>query len=308
MPSVMDLGTFEQGRRARSTRLALYVAGAAALLLSGGPASAHGFAGKRFFPATLSVEDAFVAPELDFLHGSSREPGDEGPSADVSSLSAEFAKPLSRDFQLSVGAAYLHVSPDGEARASGFDNVEVGAKYQVFIHGDSESALAVGFDADLGGTGNRRVGAESSSTITPAVYYGKGFGHLPGSRVRPFAVTAQAGVGFPTDSEESHTLEWGLTLQYSLPYLEDFVKDTGLKAPWRNLIPILELPMETCLDRGCGGQTTGTVNPGVVWVGKYSQVGFELALPVNGDSGSGTGVLIQFHLYLDDIIPSWSRQ
>ncbi len=304
----MDICTRQRRRRSAAPRPALLGAGAAALLASANPASAHGFAGKRFFPATLAVEDAFVAPELDFLHGSRREPGDEGPNVHVSSLSTEFAKPVARDFQLSVAAAYLHETPDGKAGASGFDNFGVGAKYQVFIDAKSESALAVGFDADLGGTGSGRVGAESYSTITPAVYYAKGFGRLSRSRLRPFAVTAQAGVGVPTDSAGSHTLEWGLTLQYSLPYLEDFVKDTGLEAPWRNMIPIIELPMETCLDRGCGGRTTGTVNPGVVWVGKYSQVGFELALPMNSASGSGTGFLFQFHLYLDDLIPAWSRR
>ncbi len=303
----MDSCIRKRRRSSASLRPALFVAGAAALLLSASPASAHGFAGKRFFPATLAVEDAFVAPELDFLHGSSREPGDEAPSVHVSSLSTEFAKPVSRDFQLSVGAAYLHEKADG-AGVSGFDNLGVGAKYQVFIDAKSESALAVGFDADLGGTGSGRVGAESFSTITPAVYYAKGFGRLSRPRLRAFAVTAQAGIGLPTDSAESHTLEWGLTLQYSLPYLEDFVKDTGLEGPWRNMIPLIELPMETCLDRGCGGQTTGTVNPGVVWVGKYSQVGFELALPMNSASGSGTGFLFQFHLYLDDLIPAWSRR
>lgn len=287
------------GRRIRYSCLLLCFAAA--------PALAHGFAGKRFFPATLSVEDSFVAPELDLL-GSASHQRNGAQGVDVSSFSAEFAKPLTHNFQLSVATAYLNLKPDSGVAQSGFDNLGFGGKYQVFIHAKTEAALAVGFDADIGGTGSRRVGADSFSTIAPAVYYSKGLGGAKRPRARPFAITAQAAVEFPTNSSEAHTLDWGVTLQYSLPYLEDFVKNTGLSAPWRKLIPVLELPMQTCLDRYCARHTTGTVDPGVVWVGKYSQVGFELTLPINRASGSGTGFLLQYHLYLDDIFPSWGKR
>ena len=49
--------------------------------------------------------------------------------------------------------------------------------------------------------------------------------------------------------------------------------------------------------------TTGTINPGLIWVGSYFQVGVEAIIPVNRDSGTGVGVLGQLHLYLDDIFP-----
>ncbi|HET7675432.1 MAG TPA: hypothetical protein VFL54_07910 [Gammaproteobacteria bacterium] len=288
------------------TRLPCALCGLAFLFATVAPAFGHGFAGKRFFPATLSVEDSFVAPELDFLYSNNRVPGEEGGDLYASGLSAEFAKPLTQNFQLSLGAAYLHQNPLDGPPVNGWDNFELGAKYQVFIDADAESALAVGVEADLGGTGSARVGAESSSEIAPAVYYSKGFGNLSTGWLRPFAITAAVAPTFPTDSEEPHAVEWGLTLQYSLPYLDDFVKDTGLPAPFRNMIPIVEFPMTTCLDRGCAGHTTGTINPGFVWVGKVSQLGFELVIPVNSASGSHVGFLLQYHLYLDDIIPSWS--
>jgi hypothetical protein len=269
---------------------------------------AHGVSGKRFFPATMAVEDSFVAPELDFLYKNVALPGEDGGRVYTSGLSAEFAKPLTRRFQISVGADYLHLRPAGGPAYNGFDNVEVGAKYQVFIHPEAESALAVGVDVDAGGTGSRRVGAESFSAIAPAIYYSKGFGNAASSWLRPFAITTQFAPTFPTRNGEPHTIEWGFTLQYSLPYLEHFVKDTGLEAPLRNMIPIIEFPMETCLDHGCAGTTTGTVNPGVLWIGKSQQLGLELMVPVNHASGTHVGFMLQYHLYLDDIIPSWSVQ
>lgn len=45
---------------------------ACACLVASGPLSAHGFAGKRFFPATLATEDPFVADELSLPTISSR--------------------------------------------------------------------------------------------------------------------------------------------------------------------------------------------------------------------------------------------
>ncbi|HET7587889.1 MAG TPA: hypothetical protein VFL45_07425 [Gammaproteobacteria bacterium] len=267
----------------------------------------HGFAGKRFFPATLNLEDSFVAPELDFLYTHNRVPGEEGGDVYASDLEAEFAKPLTRDFQLSLGADYLHLNPlDGPA-VNGFENFEVGAKYQVFIDDAAESALAVGVEAEIGNTGSSHVDAEPFTVVAPAVYYSKGFGNLSTGWLRPFAITAQVAPTFPTDSGEPHAIEWGVTLQYSLPYLESFVKDTGLPAPFRNMIPIVEFPMETCLDRGCSGETTGTINPGFIWIGKVSQLAFELVIPANDDSGSHIGFQLQYHLYLDDIFPSWGR-
>ena len=283
-----------------------WIAAAGCLALFSGAASAHGFAGKRFFPATLVIEDSFVAPELDFLYNNIALPGEAGGTVYTSGFSTEFAKPLTRRFQLSIGAAYLHQRPAGGPAYNGFDNVEVGAKYQVFIHSEAESALAAGVDVDLGGTGSRRVGAESFSAVAPAIYYSKGFGNASNPWLRPFAITTRIAPTFPTRNGEPHTIEWGFTLQYSLPYLEDFVRDTGLKGPFRNVIPIIEFPMETCLDHGCAGTTTGTANPGFVWIGKYQQLGLELTVPVNHASGTHIGFLLQYHLYLDDIIPSWS--
>ncbi len=40
--------------------------------------------------------------------------------------------------------------------------------------------------------------------------------------------------------------------------------------------------------------------------GATYQIGIEAIIPVNGASGSGVGVLGQFHLYLDDMFPKTS--
>lgn len=88
-----------------SRRIAGLVA-IAAVVLAAPAAEAHGLIGKRFFPATLGVDDPFVADELSLptiSHIKVRGEGDEPPSRETE-FSAEFSKRLSPDFGFSLGA------------------------------------------------------------------------------------------------------------------------------------------------------------------------------------------------------------
>ena len=49
--------------------------------------------------------------------------------------------------------------------------------------------------------------------------------------------------------------------------------------------------------------TTGTINPGFIWVANNFQIALEATIPVNRQSGTGVGVIGQLHFYLDDIDP-----
>ena len=200
----------------------------------------------------------------------------------------------------------------------GFDNFALNAKYQFYKSDLHETILSVGIDADLGSTGTRRVGAESFTTFTPAVFGGRGFGDLPEEMrfLRPFAITGSVGIGMPTRSSSSsldndgnaeterhpHVLMLGFALEYSLPYLHSFVKDIGVPEPLRNAIPIVEVALQKPLDRG-GGPTTGTVSPGILFPGRNLQFGIEAVIPINRRTGGSTGVLMQLHFFLDDLFP-----
>ena len=287
--------------------------------------SAHGFAGQRFFPTTLAIDDPFVSDELSFLFRHIKEPGTGEESATVSTeIAAEYTKRLTPRLGLSLGGTFRHLDPEEGPTENGFDNLEVGAKYQVFTSARSEALLSVGLTADVGGTGRRAIGAESFSTLSPGLFFGKGFGDLPASvpYLRPFALTGVLAANFPTRRETvtlrvDHTtgaltqdieqnpirLSWGFTLQYNLQYLQAFVKDVGLGTPFNRMIPLVELRLETCLNRGCGGQTTGTVNPGLIWFGKYLQLGLEAIIPINTRSGKNVGVLGLVHIFIDDLLP-----
>jgi hypothetical protein len=205
---------------------------------------------------------------------------------------------------------------------SGFQNIETLFKYRIYRNPEHEFVMSVGLGIEWGGTGSSGVGAESFNVYTPTVFFGKGMGDLPDTMnwARPFAVTGQVGYAIPGRSKTAtvnpdsgdidlelnpRVLAWGGSLQYSMPYLKSAVVDLDLPEFINHLIPIVEFSLQTPVGNTLtsGTVTTGTINPGVIWVGSYFQVAVEAIIPVNRQSGTGTGVVAQLHLYLDDIDP-----
>jgi hypothetical protein len=144
----------------------------------------HAIVGDRVFPATLTIDDPGVADELSLPTFTRLTNADGSIESDIS---FEYDKRITENFGVSVAGAWTHVRPGGD----GFQNFEVGAKYLLFTNAPHEFMLSVGVGAELGGTGAARVGAENFSTITPAVFFGKGFGDLPESLtwLKPIAIT-----------------------------------------------------------------------------------------------------------------------
>ena len=275
------------------------------------PVPGHGFAGARFFPATLSTDDPFVNDEMSLPTVSTM----KTPEGRETSIASDIAKRITPNLGIELGEEFLDLSPKGEHEVSGVGNLELGAKYQFFVSGEHETILSLGADVEIGGTGQKRVGAETFSTWTPAFFFGKGFGDLPDTLplLRPVAVTGLVGLAIPTSAStqmsdgeiERHpnVLQIGFALEYSLIYLQEQVKDIGLHAPFDRLIPVVEFSFDTPLNRGHSGETTGTINPGVIWSSKYVQFGVEAMVPINERTGKSVGVIAQLHFYLDDLFP-----
>ncbi len=235
-------------------------------------ADGHGFAGARFFPATLTTEDPFVADELSLPTISTIRTPEEGGTRETE-FSAEIAKTITPNFGLEIGEAFTTLNPHEGKTVNGFGNLELGAKYQLLKSDQHEAIVSLGLDVEVGGTGSRSVDADSFSTWAPGILFGKGFGDLPeGIRfLRPFALTGQAGIAFPTSASTSSfeldqttgerevdlerhpdVLEWGFALEYSIPYLQAQVQDMHWGAPFDRLIPLVEFSLETPLNRGAG--------------------------------------------------------
>jgi hypothetical protein len=301
--------------------------GLAIMLVPFNQSVAHEIVGNRFFPATLSIDDPGVNDELSLPTVDSFNTGDV-PPVRQRDISAEFSKRITEDFAISFGTTYTFLGPidPTAAGANGFQNLETTFKYRVYKNPEHEFVFSAGLTVEWGGTGAASVGADPFNTYTPTIYFGKGLGDLPDtlSWIRPVAITGQVGYAIParnftttfsidpdtgelTSDTEFHprVLQWGGTLQYSMPYLKSAVMDLGLPDFINHLIPLVEANLQTPVSNTLtsGTLTTGTIQPGVIWVGNYFQVGVEALIPINRQSGSNVGVVAQLHLYLDDIDP-----
>jgi hypothetical protein len=278
-------------------------------------ALAHCFVGARFFPATLAIDDPCVADELSLPTVGWSQTADV-PPADEWDVSAEISKRITDDFGISIGDTWSQINQPGGFKMAGFSDLETTAQYQLMKNDDHELAMLLGLIVDWGGTGATDSGIGTPySLLTPTYYFGKGFGDLPDSAgwLRAFAVTGQVGYQIPTESYDPaqnlfipQVLTYGATLQYSMPYLKSQIEDLQLPDFINHLIPIVEAQFSTPVANNFGNSsaTTGTVNPGVIWVGSYYQVGLEAVVPVNRESGTGVGFLGQLHFYLDDMFPN----
>jgi hypothetical protein len=290
------------GRRARP---ALAVA---LVIAQTGSALAHGFAGERFFPATILTDDPFVADEISLPQVSVNPPGPDG--ARETDFQIDLSKRITPNFGFTVGDQWQRLKPAGMPAVTGLGPLETGAQYQLFVDGPHQALGLLGLNVTWAHTGRQAVGAPDFTTWSPTFNFGKGFGDLSRSLpyLRPFAITGNLGFDFPTKVESAGSpnptnFNYGFAFEYSLPYLQCCVKDIGLRPPFNQLFPLVEVSFSTAMNRGLGGQTIGTIQPGIIWAGTYFQIGAEAILPATRLTGRGYGGVVQFHIYLDDLFP-----
>ncbi len=243
----------------------------------------HEIVGNRFFPATLGIDDPGVNDELALPTVDSFKTGDI-PPVRQRDISGEFSKRITEDFAISFGSTYTFLGPidPTAAGANGFQNLETTFKYRVFKDPVHEFVMSVGLSVEWGGTGSANVGAESFNVYTPTIYFGKGLGDLPDtlSWIRPVAITGQVGYAIPGKSATTtfgidpdtgdqtidtefnpRVLNWGGSIQYSMPYLKSAVVDLSLPDFINRLIPLVEANLQTPVANTLTSGTTTSVDP-----------------------------------------------
>lgn len=279
---------------------------------------AHGVIGKLFLPSTLALDDPFVSDEFDLL-SVNRAPQDK--EGRETSFGFEIGKRLTPDLGIGVGWEYLLFDPreSGVRSTSGSANPEFSVKYTLLKSPAHEGIIGMGLGVEAGGVGPKRV-AERVWTISPTLLFGKGLGDLPDSLryLKPFAITGQFAVNNPanrfTGSGEDRernatTIDYGTAILYSVPYLQSFVKDVGISAPFDRMFPIVEFNFSANVSKPAKGQTTAFANPGIIWAGRYVELGLEAQVPMNTVSGKNVGIRGLIHIFLDDLFPniaSWT--
>ncbi|MBI1774062.1 MAG: hypothetical protein HYR63_01820 [Proteobacteria bacterium] len=302
-------------------------AGAAFILMVlASTASAHGIAGKRVFPTTLTIDDPAVSDEASLptithvRHGAT---GDD-PANRQTDITGEWDKRITEHFGAAVNYGYTTIDRVGQSGASGFSNLNTTLKYEFLQNAPHELLMSAGVTRSWGGTGAQRVGASPIGSTTPTLYFGKGFGDLPdgASWLKPFAITGTFSYQFADVRTRSTTaidpdtgisslmfannpnqLVMGLSVQYSTPYLQANIRDLGLPDFLRRITPLVEFAYTTPATGGSGQNTVGTIAPGFIYSANSYQIGVEALIPATRASGTNVGFIAQAHFFFDDIFP-----
>jgi len=269
-------------------------------------AQAHVVCGDRVFPTTLTMDDPGVSDEMS-LPTIMLTPT---PSGESNGYAYEWDKTITEDLGFAVNGGYL--TQHGPTQSlNGWDNITVTLKDQhpcIARHPHEELVWSLGLIRLIPGTGSaqlRNGGVIASvGSTAPTFYFGKGLGDLPAGYLRPIAITGEVSRVFSdTPSASPNAWSYAVSLQYSIPYLQQNVKALHLSQFLTRMTPIIEFAMSS----PDGGSPTGTIAPGVLYDANTWQLGAEAIVPATRATRQvqGTGFIIQFHLFLDAFYKSW---
>jgi hypothetical protein len=290
------------------------------------PALAHAVCGSRVFPVTLTIDDPGVADEASlptFTYQRSGADGGPGPTHEYD-FNFEYDKRITTNLGVGVNYGWNVHQTEHAKTQTGFSNLFVTVKYQTCVSPDHEFIATVGLQREFGRTGTAHTGADEFGATTPTLYFGKGLGDLPIPLLRPFAITGElsyavadkalkaASVTDPStglmslQSNNGNSNRWfgGVSLQYSIPYLQTQVKDYGLPPFIGRLTPLVEVTWSSPATAPSSQGTTWTIAPGVIYSGDAYQIGVEALIPANRAAGTNVGIVAQFHVFLDDLFPN----
>jgi hypothetical protein len=278
------------------------------LILPTANALAHAVCGARVFPATLTMDDPGVGDEFSFPTVQYMPiPASGGtPSGYNLSYGYEWDKTITPHFGFAVEGGYITQRGAGQ-NLNGWDNTTVTLKYELPCMADHEFMMSLGVSREFAGTGSpqlRSAGViDNISSTAPTVYLGKGLGDLPIGYLRPLAVTGDVSYQI-SDEPGASPNQWNyaVSLQYSMPYLQQNVKALAIPEFFTRLVPLVEVAWST----PAGGPITGTLSPGILYEADTWQLGAEVLLPINAATRQmqGTSFIVQYHLFLDDILPN----
>jgi hypothetical protein len=285
-------------------------------------ADAHGIAGNRFFPGTLTFDDPAVADESRLPLVSSSKHPDEGGDVVDHRLSWSFFRLLTPTVGVGIDSGWVHRNWPSSQR-SGFDATSLSIKAEVYRNNLHETLVAATLAWGIGHSGAQQVGANGPDAIHPGIFFGKGFGDLPDSLawLRPFGVTGAmtlehpmtgSSINFGVDpltgqlgpmlARNVDILHWGFAVEFSTLYLTNRFTPGKLPKdePLNQLVPLVEFSF----DSPRGQKTVATMNPGLSYVAVSWQVAAEAIIPLNSEAGRSIGGRAQLLFFLQDLIPS----
>jgi hypothetical protein len=131
-------------------------------------ADAHGIAGNRFFPGTLSFDDPAVADEAIVPNfASPKEPG-EGGDLVGNRYNLSFFRLLTKTLGVGIDSGWVHRDWGATSR-SGFDTTNLTIKGEVYRNDLHETLVAAGLSWGIGHSGAQGIGANAPDLIIPGI-------------------------------------------------------------------------------------------------------------------------------------------
>ncbi len=293
-------------------------------------ASAHVVVGARVFPVTLTIDDPGVADEMTLpaiTYSRSGAGGGSGPGHEFD-LGFEYDKRITPTTALILNGGYDVQQTNGSKTQTGFENLYVTGKWQAWTVPAHEFVASLGVIREVGGTGTAHTGGDRYGSTSPTGYFGKGLGDLPIGLLRPLAVTGElsytvadrelkprtvaaasasspfdTGIAAQLNNANNNAWSGGISLQYSVPYLQSQVRDVGLRGVPGGLIPVVELTWSSPASSPSTQGTTWTAAPGLIYMAGWGELGVEALVPLNRATGTTVGAVGLVHVFLDDLLP-----
>ncbi len=312
--------------------IAVAIGCASPLALGALPARAHVIAGARVFPVTLTIDDPGTADEASlpsFTYTRSGADGGTGPTHEVD-LGFEYDKTITSNTALILNDGYDVQQINGSKTETGFPNLFLTAKWQFITNATDEFVASLGVIREFGGSGTTHTGGDRFGATSPTGYFGKGLGDLPIGLLRPLAITGElsytvadrelklnqplpagSGISAPFNSglaaqyNNGNNNAWsgGLSVQYSIPYLQSQVRSIGLPGFLGDLIPLVEFTWSSPASTPSAQGTTWIAAPGVIYIAQWGEVGLEALVPLNRTAGTTVGAVGLVHFFFDDLFP-----
>jgi len=264
-------------------------------------ASAHGEIGNRIFPSPIVGNDAFPDNAVNLtIRRSDYE----------FSLLPEAEKMLSNDSSILITGGWARISPGaGKQVTEGSTDLSIFVRRAIYKSAGHELELTISPFLILP-VGNRQIADQGYMHLGGEVLLGKGLGDLPDSPslkyLRPLAVQAELGYAGRIQGPANSDMIGNLELDYSIRYLDRFVRRVALGPPLLDLVPYVQFNYaQSFIASRLTTKPDFRLTPGIAYLGDYCElsVGAQVALNGAAPSGDGIAVIGLFELFYDDLFP-----
>jgi len=197
------------------------------------------------------------------------------------------------------------------SQTSGFDDLEVLAKYAFWRSDRHELRLAVGLDSFYP-VGDPDAGADTHTYLGPIFMYAKGLGDLPDADfahlMRPFAIQGDIYYLMKAGGTQVDDFGTDAVISYEFYYLGHEWRGWTVPSIIQGLVPFVELTYDQIVQARYGGtQPDIRALPGLAYMTNGWQITLAGELPLNAASVQldHTAVVAMLSLSLDQIVPAF---